>query len=286
MAKTADSAAFTLVFRNGLAERNRLPIEQVIRTLQEFQEMLREVGRQVQLRAGVPNPDGDFGIELLATEAGKVFRKGSLKANATATKDLENAKASLQLIYSNVRSYARPLGSLMNPENMVIARRMAKIGTLQREARTDLALVVKTGTGAPRTATLNEKAIVNLQTLNEPQMRVAGVTLFGKLRQLNDRSKTEDGRYFWGELLAENSEKWSLRFKSADVAQVLPLFRHQVVVSGDATYFGTKHPRLDVSSYAVDEQRDYLAAFDLLSKAGEDLFGDVDARDLLAEMRD
>jgi hypothetical protein len=60
MPKTDDATTFTLIFRKGLADRNRLPIEQVIKTLQEFREMMREVGQQVQRRKGVENPDGDF----------------------------------------------------------------------------------------------------------------------------------------------------------------------------------------------------------------------------------
>jgi hypothetical protein len=280
MAKQRENTTFTLVFRKGLAERNRLPIEQVIKTLQEFQEMIREVGRQVQRRNGVDNADGDFGIELLASTTGLVFRKGSLKANAAATRDLANAQETLTLIYSNVRSYSKPVIAQMEPTDAVIARRMYKIGELQREAKTELAVVLKIN--QQRTT---EKAIVNLETVNAPQMRVGGLTLYGRLRQLNDRSKEEDGgKYFWGELHTDAHEKWRLRFQSSDVRRITPMFRSQVVVTGNATYFGAQSPRLDVSTIFPDPQRNYLDAFAELSATGGALFGDADSRDLLKEL--
>ena len=230
MAKQGENTAFTLVFRKGLAERNRLPIEQVIKTLQEFQEMIREVGKQVQRRNGVENADGDFGIELLASSTGLVFRKGSLKANAAATRDLTNAQETLTLIYSNVRSFSKPPSGQLERTDAIIARRMYKIGELQREAKTELAVVVKIREQGTKTASLTERAIANLEAMSAPQMRVGGITLYGRLRQLNDRSKEEDGgKYFWGELHTETHEKWRLRFLSSDVGRILPMFRSQEI---------------------------------------------------------
>ena len=287
MAKQNDNTVFTLVFRKGLAERNRLPIEQVIKTLQEFQEMIREVGKQVQRRNGVEHPDGDFGIELLASASGLAFRKGSLKSSAAATRDIVNAQETLHLIYSNVRSYAKPASIQTEPSDVLIARRMFKIGELQREAKTELAVQLKINTERTKTATLNEKAIFNLETMSAPQMRVDRMALYGRLRQLNDRTKSDEGgRYFWGELTTDAGEKWRLKFLATDVGRVLPLFRHQVFVQGEATYFGTKSPRLDVIGGAItlDPDRDYLAAFDSMRSAGEDLFGETDSSELLREL--
>lgn len=233
MQKTDDATTFTLIFRKGLAERNRLPIEQVIRTLQEFREMMREVGQQVQRRNGVESPDGDFGIELVASATGLTFRKGSLKANAVATRDIANAQETLYLIVSNVRSYSSKatLAQSAEPEEAAIARRMYKIGELQREAKTELAVQVKVNKERTKTATLDECAIVHLETMSAPLMRVGGLTLYGRLRQLTDRSKDEDGgKFFWGELLTDTSEIWRLRFSSDKVREVLPLFKHQVCV--------------------------------------------------------
>ena len=90
--KHSDNAVFAIVFRKGLAERNRLPLEHVIGTLQELDELIKEVGRQVQRERGKENPPGDFGVELLAGRSGLVFQKGSLKASAAVTQDLDSAE--------------------------------------------------------------------------------------------------------------------------------------------------------------------------------------------------
>ena len=172
-----------------------------------------------------------------------------------------------------------------DPSDAVIARRMYKIGELQREAKTELAVVVKIREHPTRTATLTERAIVNLESMSAPQMRIGGVTLYGKLRQLNDRSKEDDGgKFFWGELHTDAQEKWRLRFQSSDVGRITSLFRNQVVVNGNATYFGTQSPRLDVSTIFPDPQRNYLDAFAELTVAGNALFGDADSNDLLKEL--
>ena len=40
---------FTLKFEKGLADRNRLPLEQVIKILQEFRQMIIEAGREIRI---------------------------------------------------------------------------------------------------------------------------------------------------------------------------------------------------------------------------------------------
>lgn len=283
---TQDDAIFTLVFHKGLAERNRLPIEQVIKTLQEFQEMIREVGKLVQRKNGVENPTGDFGIELLASPNGLVFRKGSLKANAALTRDLMNAKETLHLVVDNVRDFKRKPVIRVEEERATIARRMFRIGELQREAKTELTVQVKTKDARQQTATLDEQTIVNLEALTAPLMKIGGITLFGRLRQLRDQSKEEDGgKHFWGELTTESGEIWRLRFPESEISAVLPLFRKRVSVLGNATYFGAKHPRLDVINIGSDEERDYLAAFESFRQFGQEIFGEnADADELKREL--
>jgi hypothetical protein len=69
---------FSVVFKKGMALKNRLPLSHVISTLRELDYMIREVGRKVQQENGRQEPDGDFGIELLAGATGLAFHKGSL----------------------------------------------------------------------------------------------------------------------------------------------------------------------------------------------------------------
>jgi hypothetical protein len=94
----------------------------------------------------------------------------------------------------------------------------------------------------------------------------------------------EGGKYFWGELQTETHEKWRLRFPVKEVNNVLPLFRSQVVVQGNATYFGTQSPRLEVLDITQDPHRNYLDAFSEISAAGAELFGDIDYKELIEEL--
>ena len=55
---------FHIRFTEGLATRNRLPLDHVIRVLTEIKGMLESVGKQIQRQRGVENPSGDFGLEL------------------------------------------------------------------------------------------------------------------------------------------------------------------------------------------------------------------------------
>src|SRR5688500_13548357 len=80
---------FSIVFKMGLAERNRLPLDYVITTLQHIQNMIRGYGRQIQRDAGVEYHDADFGIELLGGKSGIAFRKGSLATSAAITRNVE-----------------------------------------------------------------------------------------------------------------------------------------------------------------------------------------------------
>ncbi len=117
-------------------------------------------------------------------------------------------------------------------------------------------------------------------------MRVEGLQLFGRLRQLNDRSRTEntDG-HFWGELVTDAGDVWRLRFSADLLSRVLPLFMKQVSITGDATYFGpAKNPRLAVRFVKADPERDYVKAFDAFRESGVELFGPAITEELLAEL--
>ena len=108
-----DIAVFTLTFSGGLADRNRLPFDQVIRTLQEFQEMVREVGKRIQREAGLEDASGDFGLEIVAGRSGSAFQKGSVVATAVATKDVANAARTFQVILRRAQQYARNLSPMI-----------------------------------------------------------------------------------------------------------------------------------------------------------------------------
>ena len=280
-----DVAVFTLTFSGDLADRNRLPFDQVIKTLQEFQEMVREVGRRIQRKAGLEKADGEFGLEVVAGNTGAAFTKGSVKATVVATIDVKHAAQTFEEILRRTKDFARqPIAD--DEENGVIARRMLTMAKLQVPTKTQVAFSLRAGSARPQRASLDQNVYIHLQKAKKRTMKIEGLQLFGKLRQLKDRSRTEktDG-HFWGELVTDASDVWRLRFNADMLARVLPLFMKQVLVTGDATYFGpAKNPRLSVRFVEADPERDYVKAFDALRESGVKLFGTVTTEELLAEL--
>lgn len=285
--KNQHSPIFKVIFRKGLAERNRLPLEHVIRTLQELDAAIREVGREVQKARGVENPTGDFGLELLAGRGGFIFRKGSLQALSAATRDLENAAIAVTRVIHTADLLDRKQPASLEPSVAPVIHRFARLSGWQRETKTELKLEwLKPGERAIA-ARFGEAAIQTIDSISAPDMIVEAVTLFGKLRQLKDLTKEldEEGNAFWGELVTDGGESWRIRFPNAELRNVLPLFRKQVAVTGDAKYFQARNPRLDAKKIALDAERDYTAAFDKYQGSDADDFGDIEVQDLLKELR-
>src|SRR6185436_13497188 len=89
--------------QNGLADRNRLPVGQVISVLSETRQMIEDVGREIQKERGVDGPI-DFGLELLAESTGVVFKKGSLLARIAITNNIEIGLIATQRLLDTVYS--------------------------------------------------------------------------------------------------------------------------------------------------------------------------------------
>jgi len=288
VAKHPDSALFTIIFRKGLAERNRLPIEHVIRTLQELDELIKEVGRQVQRERGIENPTGDFGVELLANKSGIAFHKGSLKATAALTQDLDSAEIAVNRVMETANHLQRKRPASIDPSGAFIIRRFARLIGWQRRDKTELRLEWKKTGQRMKTANFGETAIQTIESISAADMTVEQLTLYGKLRELKDRTKEpdEEGKGFWGELVTDGGETWRIWFINADLDRVLPLFRKQVEITGDATYFKAYNPRLIARTFRKDVDRDYLAAFDKYEGSDAKEFGDTEVEELLRELRD
>lgn len=286
--RTNDTPTFTVILKEGMANRNRLPLSDVVRVLSELEGMIRGVGRVVQRENGIQIPTGDFGIELLATASGAVFRKGSVKATAAITRDIPNGKRTVQQIISTADALERkkPV-SVIDEAGTQIARHLSKIGEIQRTNKTQLELKLFTPGQRRRPHTLfTERGIQVLETLDTEPIRVDAVSLFGRIRELRDKSKTEEGsNYFWGELVLDNADVWRLKFNASDAQRVTKLFMKQVEVSGEATYFAAKSPSLKVRQIEEDQPRNYLAAFDELHGCDKDLYGNEDLDALVSEMR-
>ncbi len=280
-----DTAALAVVFHKGMADTHRLPIDQVIRTLQELQDLVREIGKRVQLQNGVDEPDGDFGLQLLGGRTGLLLKRGSLRAEAVATRDVVNARKTFAQITGNILGYTKKPIQSESFEDSLVARRLLRISDLQKDTKTQISIILK-GTGTPRIrATLGPKTWPNLKAAALPNMRVDGITAYGKLRQINDRSKTDDRPdHFWGELIGDGHEIWRLRFQADRLPAVLPLFGKQVRVEGEAVYFGYRHPRITVRHIEKDEDRDYVAALHAMRTGAFKIFSEATTEELLAEL--
>jgi len=286
MRRRLDTATFTLTLSKGLADRHRLPYDHVVRTLQEFGELLREVGQQVQHDKGIENPSGDFGIELLTNKGGFIFGKGSVKAVAAITRDTQNGVTAVTRVIHAAKMLERSKPETIDPSYAPILRRFARISGLQRQDKTELNIKLNEPGKKMKQAVFGERGIATIDSLSAAGLTLENVTLYGKLRELKDRSKEEEGGdTFWGELIAENGEIWRVQFSSDRLKAVLPLFRRQVVITGDATYFKANNPRLVAKSIDPDLERDYEKAFDSLQESYGDVLGDADVGELLKEIR-
>jgi hypothetical protein len=285
MAKKTDSAIFSIVFKNGKANQNRLPLSHVIATLQELDFMVREVGRKIQRDNGVESPDGDFGIELLAGSTGIAFRKGSVKAQAAITRDVRNGIRTLSSVIGTTSQVEKKSVSSVSEYGEPVYRRLSRISPMQEQDGTELGLQLVRKGHATETAKFSERGIEVLKELEASEFAVEAVTLYGKLRKLTDMSRVEGQDDIWGELIEDNGERWRVKFHPSDYDKARKNFTKQVIVLGDARYFKTKFPRVDVKEIREEEKRDYVAAFDRFSEEYRGIFGNRDTKKILSEIR-
>ncbi len=285
MAKRTDHAIFSIIFRNGKADENRLPLSHVLTTLQELDFMVREVGKKVQRDNGVENPDGDFGIELLAGPQGLAFAKGSVKTSAAITRDVPNGIRAVSSVIGTTASVERKAVASSNEYGEPVFRRLSRISPLQEQDGTELRLRLIEKGKVTDTANFSDRGIKVLKELSAAEFAVESVTLYGKLRKLTDMSRVEDQDDIWGELIEDNGDRWRIKFHPMDFDKARKNFTKQVVVFGDASYFKTKLPRLDVRDIKPEEKRNYVEAFDRFSKQYGEVFANRDPQKILQDVR-
>ncbi|MGH9433916.1 MAG: hypothetical protein ACRD3T_20500 [Terriglobia bacterium] len=246
--------------------------------------MIQEVGRALQREKGIERPTGDFGLELVGG-----VKKGSVQVNIALTRDMQNARATVEQIIGTVNWLAKMGGradEVRQPDEIgsKVVRHLNRIAEIQRTDKTEMRLELRNGK-KKREATFGEAAVASTEVLRSPQFQMGGITLYGKLFELRDTSPSEDeGEHFWGELKRDNDETWRIQFKSSDISSVVPLFRKQVAVSGTAFYYPVQTPKLVAETFGPDTDRDYEAAFDELYGCNKELYGaPLDA--LLEEIR-
>jgi hypothetical protein len=275
---------FSVVFKKGMALKNRLPLSHVISTLRELDYMIREVGRRVQQENGRQEPDGDFGVELLAGATGLAFHKGSVKATAAMTKDVRNGFETLTRILHTTDIIEKKKNVSVDEFGAPVVRRLATISTYQEQNHTQLQLQIRQGRVTEQVL-FSERGVTAIKQLGAAEFAVEAVTLYGKLRKLTDQSRVEDQDDIWGELVEDNGDKWRIKFHPTDFDKARKLFTKQVIVFGDASYFKTKFPRIDVKEIGEEKKRDYVAAFDRFSHEYEPILGDRDPKKILADIR-
>ena len=285
MPRPTEPAIFTIIFAKGNADRNRLPLSHVLSVLREIDYMIRYIGVTIQRDSGMQNPTGDFGIELLTGSEGIAFLKGSVKAKAVPTKDVGNAIEAMSRVIKTTNLIEKKASVSVDEYGAPILRHLAQITRVQEKDNTELRLELKTRGKALKKSVFSQTGMQAVRQMTASNFQVDGLTVYGKLKALTDRSRVEEDDDIWGELIEENGHIWRIKFKPSDVEKAKKLFTRQVAAIGNASYFRANTPRLDVEDIQFDAPLDYLKGFDDFSSAYETILGDQDAQELISEIR-
>jgi hypothetical protein len=270
-----DSPVFVVKLQNGLADRHRLPIDHVIRVLDEVRQMISDAGREILRERGSDKPNVDFGLELLAGPGGIVFQKGSIEAQIAITSNVEVGILATQHLVATIEGLSNKRFTPVTEADQSIVRRLNRVASIQQADKTELNLTLKEPGAHKRIgATFGEAARAAAWSIQAPVFQMEDMTVYGKLFELKDSHDESLKDFFWGELRRENGEIWRAQFNHADVERVASLFRKQVQLTGTANYYRVRTPRILVKSIAPDLDRDYEAVFDELYGCDKEAFPD------------
>ena len=266
--KIEKDPVITLRLHGGLADRQRLPLAHVLTVLEEFRQMVADVGRKIQREHGMSNPTGDFGLEILAGEDGSLLKPGSVQAPLAITNNSKiGVLAALEICrVFDVLESDNGFPDQNQEFDRSLLRRVARLAKIQRADKLELEVSLqRPGIAEPMKATFGNAGISSVKAMQTPTFEVEGLTLYGKLVELVDRDQSEeDGKGFWGELRRETGEAWRVQFRSGFTDKATLLFRKQVVVTGRAVYYRIATPKIIADDITQDTERDYEAAFDEL----------------------
>jgi hypothetical protein len=228
--------------------------------------MVADAGREIQRDMGFERATAEFGLELLAGADGVVFRKGSIQAQVAITSNVQAGVLAATRIVETIDSLGKRKYTPANDTDRTIVRRLNRIARIQETDKTEMSFAVKKpGAKTRSAATFGEAAIASAFSLQAPVFQMEDTIIFGKLYELKDTDQGEEGeKGFWGELRRESGEVWRIQFAQSDAESVAKLFRRQVQVTGTAKYYRIAAPKLVVKSISLDNERDYLNAFDEL----------------------
>ena len=274
--QSPDDPVFIVKLQKGLADRHRLPLEDVLTVLGEVRQMLSDAGRAVRQQQGLADSDVDFGLELVAGPRGSAFRKGSIQAHIALTADKANGLLAADLVLDTVKALTKgkldpgPGGS---PENRII-RRLNNIAKIHKKDKIDTQFGVRRPNQArATTATFGDAAVSYAKTLSDAEFTEDSVTVFGKLSELEDRDLNEEGgKDVFGELRHDTGETWRVQFKASDKTKARDAWGEQVTITGRVSYYRVASPRIEVESIEVDPERDYESSFDELFGCDRDAY--------------
>lgn len=271
-----DDPIITVRLTKGLAERNRLPLADVLSVLEDLRQMFAIAGRRVQRARGMANPTGDFGLEVIAGGGASIFKKGSVEMPIVMTQNITTGLLAAREVLSSFGALETDAG-VPEPNRKLdqnLMRRISRIARVQRRDRTELEIRVEYPEFAsPLQVTFGSSGMETLKVLQVPTFQVEGVSLFGKLVQLVDYDPEDDQeKGFWGELILSDREIWRVQFKAQDADRVTPLFRKQVHVVGKAVHYRVKTPKIVAESIVLDPDRDYETAFDEIFGSYKNVF--------------
>jgi hypothetical protein len=263
---TSEDPIFVVKLQKGLAERQRLPLEHVIRVLEEVRQMVTDAGRDIQRNMGMDRPTGEFGLELLAGADGVVFHKGSVQVQVAVTSNVETGMLAATRIVETIESLGRKKYAPADESDRSIIRRLNRIAKIQETDKTEMQFVIKKpGIKRRSIAIFNEAARTTAFSLQAPVFQMEDVTVSGKLCELKDTHADDmDESGFWGELRRDNGETWRVHFLVGDTDAVTKLFRKQVQITGSVKYYRIATPKIRAKAITPDTERDYEAAFDQL----------------------
>jgi hypothetical protein len=282
-----DSPVFTIKLQKGLADRQRLPLADVLTVLEEVRQMIADVGREIQRDLGIEKPTGDFGLELLAGAQGILFKPGSVQAHVAITSNVDTGILAAQRVVATVDSLSKKKPAIATDADRNVVRRLNRINKISDRDKTELQLVLqRPGKHKPVQATFDAKAAATAWSLQAPVFEMEAMTIYGKLYELKDTDPADDSGTsgFWGELRRESGETWRIQFGAESAEKATSLFRKQVAVTGTAKYYRIAAPKLVASDITTDQERDYEKAFDELYGCDRRIYGD-DFDKALKEMR-
>lgn len=134
--------------------------------------MIREVGTQIHRDHGIENPDGDFGIELLAGASGVAFAKGSIKATALITRDTVNGVESVNPVISTTDGIEKKKPSAVDEYGEYVLRRLPRISDIQEKDGTELKLQLAQQGKVTNKATFSESGMKVIRSV----VSVRGIT--------------------------------------------------------------------------------------------------------------